>query len=119
MSDIASLVRMIAQRMEEIARLQTALQALNAKKVEFLQQERLCLEPNLTPSTRHGHHAQTFHHFRLGELKPSYQAIIHDQLTSTITQIENEIERLKRVVESLQIALAAARAKESAKAATK
>ena len=106
---LSFLLQLLAQRREELERLQTAAGKLEAVKGEFIAQRKKITEPELHEKLWHGELAAEFDQFRTVKIGWSYIEIYHTQLSNRLEAIYEKIEWLKAEIIRLEQAIEAER----------
>jgi len=99
----------LTSKRRDLARLRQALRELRSNQTEFISSRTLTEEPELTPSTWHGKHANEFKDIRSNEVIPSYEDLYNKQLAQAISDIESAIARLEAEIRALEAKLASAK----------
>lgn len=101
-NSIYSLNQQLEQKRENLNRLEIVLPELMNGMEEYHQNTSLCTSPELSSNTWRGQLGTAFQNFRTGELVSSYRSISRIRLNRVITNLENEIEILKREIGDLR-----------------
>ena len=91
-----------AKKMKDVARLQACKGELSGKQSEFHDNEKKCMEPELTLTTWHGNHADEFDEVREADIHASYVELSGDQFTKAYDAIDAKIAELNAEIESIQ-----------------
>jgi hypothetical protein len=100
----------LREKQEQLIRLKNCASELDGLQSEFIQNQKLIKDPELTSTTWKGSLANKFMEVR-EVLSFSYENISQMQLNTAITTIENEIESINAEIPSLQRSIAAERSR--------
>lgn len=106
---------LIAEKREQIRRLNVCQGELQGKQGEFQQNEPKCMEPELTLKTWHGNLATAFDEIREAGIKSPYQEVSGTQFDAAYSAISAKIASLEAEIASLEAIVAQLRAAEAAK----
>jgi len=98
----------LQKKREELIRLQKALAELTEIKSEFIENEQMTREPELTAANWHGKHANQFKQIQQ-IIQNDYHDLSDKQLNQKIRDIEAAIEKLKAEIAMLEASLSSAR----------
>ncbi|HZW67284.1 MAG TPA: DUF5082 family protein [Pseudogracilibacillus sp.] len=99
---IGSLQMQIYEKEQDIEKLETAKTELALNKSDFLDYERICLDPEFSSDTLYGENANEIDDFREDVLKVTFLSIPKKQISKAEEAIEERIEELREDIESLQ-----------------
>lgn len=105
-SSIWSAKNRLEQKKEELQRLMQALSDLRQNKSDFINMKRICKEPELTPKTLHGDHANKLDTFRKNELQVNFLAIPYEQISSAETAIRDKVLVVQNEITALESSIA-------------
>lgn len=91
---------------QQVEKLKTCKNKLDGLQGEFLQNERLVTDPQLSSKTWHGTLATDFNEVR-ENLGTAYKDLSHTQLNTALTTIENKIISLQSEITSLEFRITA------------
>ncbi|MCA0993821.1 YwqH-like family protein [Guptibacillus hwajinpoensis] len=94
MSYLFQLQSNLAEKREQLARLETCTRKLDSIQDEFIHNRHLVDDPELTPSTWHGTLADSFKNIR-DDMKEAYNDISTSQLNSVQSTLEDKVTRLR------------------------
>ena len=100
----------LREKQEQLIRLKNCVSELDGLQSEFIQNQKLIKDPELTLTTWKGSLANKFMEVR-EVLSFSYENISQMQLNTAIMTIENEIESINAEIPSLQRSIAAERSR--------
>lgn len=106
-----------AKLMNDVARLQACKGELSGKQSEFHDNEKKCMEPELTLTTWHGKHADEFDEIREADIHASYVELSGDQFTKVYDAIDAKIAELNAEIASIQATIDRLLAEQAAKEA--
>ncbi|MCM3169367.1 YwqH-like family protein [Peribacillus frigoritolerans] len=110
MSYLSYLQSELREKQEQLIRLKNCVSELDGLQSEFIQNQKLIKDPELTSTTWKGSLANKFMEVR-EVLSFSYENISQMQLNTAIMTIENEIESINIEIPSLQRSIAAERSR--------
>jgi paraquat-inducible protein B len=110
LSYLSYLQSQLSEKKEQLIRLKNCVSKLDGLQTEFIQQQKLVKDPELTSTTWHGTLADKFENIR-EDLSFSYKDISQTQLNNVLTTIENKIESLQAEIQSLQNSIEAENAR--------
>ncbi|MFD6440799.1 DUF5082 family protein [Peribacillus sp. NPDC060186] len=110
MSYLSYLQSELREKQEQLIRLKNCASELDGLQSEFIQNQKLIKDPELTSTTWKGSLANKFMEVR-EVLSFSYENISQMQLNTAITTIENKIESINAEIQSLQRSIAAERSR--------
>ncbi|WP_185152116.1 YwqH-like family protein [Peribacillus simplex] len=110
MSYLSYLQSELREKEEQLIRLKNCASELDGLQSEFIQNQKLIKDPELTPTTWKGSLANKFMEVR-EVLSFSYENISQVQLNTAITTIENKIESINAEIQSSQRSIAAERSR--------
>ncbi|MEH6947111.1 DUF5082 family protein [Bacillus sp. JJ634] len=110
MSYLSYLQSELREKQEQLIRLKNCVSELDGLQSEFIQNQKLIKDPELTSTTWKGTLANKFLEVR-EDISFSYKDISQTQLNTAITTIENKIESINAEIQSLQSSIAAEKAR--------
>jgi hypothetical protein len=110
LSYLAYLQSVLSEKRDQLIRLKNCVFELNGLQSEFIQNQKLIKDPDLTSSTWKGELANEFSGVR-EDISFSYKDIAQTQLNTAITTIENKIESINAEIQSLQSSIATEKAR--------
>ncbi|TKH04494.1 DUF5082 domain-containing protein [Peribacillus simplex] len=110
LSYLSYLHSQLREKQEQLIRLKNCVSELDGLQSEFIQNQKLIKDPELTSTTWKGSLANKFMEVR-EVLSFSYENISQMQLNTAIMTIENEIESINTEIPSLQRSIAAERSR--------
>lgn len=104
---LAALYARLREKEGHLIRLQTCLTELNHLKDDFMSNQKVISEPDLTSTTWSGTLAEKFTNLRENEMVRKYNVLENHQLENVIFSVETKILEVKNEIESIKMQIAA------------